>query len=244
MLAQQPSNSGAGGDFPSTTVPPVYGGGKHEQDPAPGAGDLYYEWCNEGDDDRSRYLTSPHTPLCSFTGATPSPSDTPLVTPDMGAGMDIQGNFQDSDLMSTGRQQQQPPKLPPTDHLWTFSPSTPAVDSFEPVVPASDPVIPYAKKRRASASKKVVAFVDDEEEEEEEGSRLPPPPPTASEAQKIEYKRPNEHPCCAPEPPAQGPAPASARGEGKDVGGEACYVAGECADSAEDAEEQGYRLPF
>ncbi|KAF7364674.1 Imprinted and ancient [Mycena venus] len=136
--------------------------------PVSGEEPVMADWVNEplfGGD--SPFLTSPHdvpyddfgtspmeTPFSSFLG-TPSLTDldmeSPLITDSSPL---IAGFGDDLDLDLFGAAAAFPnvevptaaPKLPATNKLWTFSPSTPALDSVnEPASPAkSRPVIPPA----------------------------------------------------------------------------------------------------
>jgi hypothetical protein len=140
-------------DFGSST--PLLG------DDEPVMADAAAEWLNEplfGDD--SPFLTSPlddfgtspmETPYSSFLG-TPSLRDldmeSPLITDESPL---IAGFGDDFDLFgatSAFPTVEVAPKLPPATKLWTFSPSTPALDSIEPASTvkgkSSAPVIPAA----------------------------------------------------------------------------------------------------
>jgi len=212
MLARPPVRTSAGGDFELTTDLPVHGG---QQEDISVLDYSYGQWRNEDDGYGPRYLTSPHVVPFELDdcGTSPSPSsiDTPLLaTPsskDMeGIGMVFQDELNGMPLFggiestSVGKYATAAPKLPPADQMWTFSPSSPALDAFEPVVPRSGGVIPpppiSATRKRKNATppavdkkrSRSVAFGDDDDDDDEE-DRIPPPPPTASQAEMIAYKR-------------------------------------------------------
>ncbi|KAJ7795590.1 hypothetical protein B0H14DRAFT_2532278 [Mycena olivaceomarginata] len=133
------------------------------------------DWVNEPlFSDASPFLTSPldasyddfgtspmETPYSSFLG-TPSLTDldleSPLIT--MDSSPLIAGFNDDLDLFGAASAfptvevtaAAPKPKLPASNKLWTFSPSTPALDSIKPsTVPTkSAPVIPPAPSRRRS----------------------------------------------------------------------------------------------
>lgn len=164
----------------------------------------YREWCDEADDG-SYYLTSPHMSFDRGTGASNTPMDTPLHTPLLQnmPELEEQALFGGPESAAGYATEAAPAskQLPlDTSKLWTFSPSTPALDTFDPVVPTSRPVIPPPPQWRApaaGASQKrahSVAFEDDNDDEEdmeadEIAARRAPPPPGASKTVQIEYKR-------------------------------------------------------
>ncbi|KAJ6453104.1 hypothetical protein C8R45DRAFT_1039623 [Mycena sanguinolenta] len=140
------------------------------------------DWINEplfGGD--SPFLTSPHevpyddfgtspmeTPFSSFLG-TPSLNDLDMESPLITDNSPLIGGFND-DLELFGAASAFPtvevataaavPKLPSTAKLWTFSPSTPALDSIAepvtvpkttgPVIPPPPPASPATRARRRS----------------------------------------------------------------------------------------------
>ncbi|KAJ7879972.1 hypothetical protein B0H14DRAFT_2708080 [Mycena olivaceomarginata] len=108
-------------------------------------------------DDGSYYLTSPHMPFDRGTGASNTPMDTPLHTPLLQnmPELEEQALFGGPESAAGYATEAAPAskQLPlDTSKLWTFSPSTPALDTFDPVVPTSRPVIPPPPQWRAPAA--------------------------------------------------------------------------------------------
>ncbi|KAF8206512.1 hypothetical protein K438DRAFT_1817337 [Mycena galopus ATCC 62051] len=215
-LTASPEWQSLGDAFPDLEPTGPLGGEDPVMDPS--------DWINEplfGGD--SPFLTSPHdvpyddfgtspmeTPYSSFLG-TPSLRDLDMESPLITDCSPLIGGFSD-DLDLFGAASAFPtvevataPKLPSTNKLWTFSPSTPALDSInEPTSNTfpnakTTPVIPPSPPRRRSnvtgtrRNLTPAALIPLDAPTQKRTYIIPSAtsrkPPTASEAEIIEYKR-------------------------------------------------------
>ncbi|KAJ7194756.1 hypothetical protein GGX14DRAFT_475933 [Mycena pura] len=156
--AASPEFQSLGDSFPDDfTASPLFG-----DEPLFDEGGLFNDAPLFGDD--SPFLTSPHEPSYDDFGTSPMDTPfsefmpTPLMTMDdvFDSPVIADRGYNDSLPLFGGATESSdnvPKSLPPTDKLWTFSPSTPSLDSMDPpATTKTGPVIPPAPQRRRTTA--------------------------------------------------------------------------------------------